>query len=191
MAVIGQKNILKSSSNSPTLGSLLEQFDETKQLLAKWIGEIDRILRESRVSVDEFNKSLDIFARRIEQWKSMLKDTMEGNNEKEIKEEELVIPIKNIPEKVEEIKEEEPVTPIKNIPEKVEEIKEEEPAASVTNITDEEKDDIKGYVLALKRSGWSRNKILETLFKTRFNRGKFDWKTLNAVTEEVFAQNNY
>jgi len=172
MPEIRQKEVRESFSDLPALDSLVEQFKQTKHLLVKWVDEMDRVLRESRTSINEFEEALNILAKRVEEWRSILGKTVEG---RERKEEEFLTPIRMLSE--EDI-------------EKEEEVEREKVFNSTTNISDEEREDVRGYVLALKHGGWNKDKILEALSKREFNRGKLGWEVLNEITEEVFAQEN-
>jgi len=170
MPKIGEERVVKSSLNRFALNGLIERLQETKELLARWVDEMDRVLKGSRASIDEFREALDTLADRVKEWRRVLGEAVD---EGEKEEEEFLTSARRLNE---------------GDTERREEIEEEKVSGSKRDMTGEEREDIKGYVLALKHSGWNQNKILETLSKREFYGRKFNWELLNEVTKEVFAQ---
>jgi len=166
MSEIDPQNPLKYSSDSLAFTNLIEQFEETKQLLVKWVDKMDKIIEGSKTSIDEFKEALDTFARRIGEWRSILEEATEGSK----KEEELLTPIRTSTKG--------------NIEE--EEVKEEISTALTGDMTYEEKKEIKSYARALKQGGWDKSKIVETLSEREFNGRRFDRDVLSEITEEMF-----
>jgi len=171
MADTTQEKASKYSSNNFSLNDLIERFEETKQLLVKWLEEIDKIIRGARSSIDEFKEALDTLARRTNEWRSILEKNIQVN----------------------ERKEEKPSIPLRTLADEDmnQETEEESSSDSAVDLTYEDREDIKSYVLALKHGGWNRNKIVEYLSRMELHGAKVDPKVLNEITDDVFDQDQH
>ena len=170
MADTAQEKASKYSSNNFSLNDLIERFEETKQLLVKWLEEMDKIIRGARSSIDEFKEALDTLARRTNEWRSILEKGIQGSE----KEEKLSTPVRTLADE-----------------DMNQETEEESSSDSAVDLTYEDREDIKSYVLALKHGGWNRNKIVEYLSKMELHGAKVDSKVLNEITDDVFDQDQH